>query len=368
MPAPALTSAVLAALTGVGHPTRWTFRYDLADSTGALIGTLDTVRPGGFVTYNSLADVHRRAVLDLADLADVNWSQDRVRPVAVLGTAAGPAEWPLGEFLVADPEGSVRRSGRTWRVVAYDQRTVIVQKALTTRYRVAAGTNVVTQVVAMLNNDTGPRVNYVTSTKTLPADRDWPPGTSRAGVMDQMLSSIGYRPVHYDADGVAQVVPYVAPNAAPVVWDYYPGPASIVLPDSDLATDSWDTPNVWVGYVSNPDQAALRSVLRNDDPDSPTSTVSRGRDITDVRRMDAVDQASLDAQVARLAREATLWQRATVRSGLVPLHGHANVFRWRDEALSVPTTRWRETGWRVPLEAGGVMDHYARRVVDTVLT
>ena len=58
----------------------------------------------------------------------------------------------------------------------------------------------------------------------------------------------------------------------------------------------YGVPNVVIRYLDNPDGPPLRSIYKNDNPESIVSTVRRGRQIVDVESVeDIADQDTLDA-------------------------------------------------------------------------
>src|SRR5690606_718090 len=135
-----------------------------------------------------------------------------------------------------------------------------------------------------------------------------------------------------------------------------PGPAHTL----DLAS----VPNRWVRVVSHPGRAAIVSEYSNDNPASPTSTVRRGRTLTDFATVDdAADQDNLDALVERIAQEGSqVYESIDWSSSIMPFHSGNDVYRLRHSALSVDDV-FIEESWSLQLRAGTEMRHTARRIV-----
>jgi hypothetical protein len=63
------------------------------------------------------------------------------------------------------------------------------------------------------------------------------------------------------------------------IWTYTDDNSSILYPDFDIDHDLFGVPNV-VEVVYSDDHSSYHSIAVNDDPNSPISTVNRGREIT----------------------------------------------------------------------------------------
>jgi hypothetical protein len=158
---------------------------------------------------------------------------------------------------------------------------------------------------------------------------------------------------------------YSSPLVRPEEYEYGASDVGLVLPEVEQELDLFDVANKWVLVVSDPDLAdPLISTYTNTDPASPTSTIRRQRTIVDFREeQDAVDQASLDAKVARLAFEASqIYEAIPFSSALMPIHSGNDVYRLRLPALAV-NAKYAEQSWDMELRAGAKMNHRARRVV-----
>lgn len=366
------TTAQLSAALLASTRT-WSFRYDVVAPDGSVRGQADV--ESASVANNDLADKAKRTgQFVISPRASINYFTDRLRPYALLRMPDGGwAEWPLGTFHLTTRGTRRAVTGQgSVPVEAYDSLLVLDEDAVLDRYVVTAGTNYRTAVVSLLNGAGFPTTQIATTDKTLPAAKEWPPGTSKLEIVNTLLAGIDYKPLVMDALGVPTAGPYVDPLTAAVSWTYAVDRSSVIVPGVDVALDLWNVPNAWIATVSEPDRPVLTSVLVNSDPASILSTVSRGRTI--VARVEpdagvanedgtteAVDQATLDAKVARVAAEASQqYQTADFATGLMPFHGSGDVclIDYGDGPL-----RFREHEWSMELKAGGLMTHKFRRVV-----
>lgn len=351
----------LAELTRSGRTVG--FRYELVDAAGEILGDLDTVT-GGKVENNALAQIKRTAKITLRDEGDVDYASDRIRPYYRLRMPDGGwAEWPLGLFLLSSPKRVVGGVANLREVEAYDQGLILAEDRTVDRYVIDAGTAYTTAVTDLLDGAGIPNRYVTASDATLPAARDWPAGTPIREIVNALLSSINYGSLTFDAEGFAVAKPYQAPADRPSEQTYETGSTSVLVPELEIDFDLFDVANRWIATTSDPDRDPIRSTYTNENPSSPTSTVSRGRTIVDHREVDASSQASLDALVARIAFEASqVIEAVDFDTATMPHHADNDVItiEYPDAGLSA---RYTEHTWELPLKVGAVMSHRIRRIV-----
>jgi hypothetical protein len=362
---PYTADAVAAALVGT---RTLSFKYERYNKTNIYRGDFQTVIKGSAtVKHTAFADIKRSFKFKARDDISVDWLNDRVKPkMGVLMPDGGTAWFSLGLFLMSSPAVEVSNGGPPMRTVdAYDQTVILINDKITDRYVVAAGSNVITAVSALLTSAGVTLQNLSPSTKTLPSDRDWDPGTTKLSIINSLLGSINYGSMWFDGDGYAIGRPYMTPSTIPPGWNYLDDSKSMLRKDAVSALDLFNVPNKWIGVVSEPDQTLITSVYTNSNPDSPTSTVSRGVTYVDYRTdLQAVDQASLDGIVQRIATEASqIYEKVTLKTGLMPHHEHLDVLNVRYTKISVENL-YQETEWDLPMKVGATMTHSLRRLVE----
>jgi hypothetical protein len=346
----------------------WDFRYEAINADAVTLRTLDVI--GGSVANNDLADkIKRTCRVQLASTSTFDQIGERLRIVARLRLPdLSYAEFPLGVFMLSSSTRRVAATAgdRAREYEGFDLLLVLSEDMVTARYVVTAGTNYVTAIGTLLTSAGFSSSQIVGTSATLPADLEWPPGTPKLTIINALLAAINYTTLSMTSIGVPTAQPYVDPNNATALWAYNVDASSVIRPGIDVELDLFGVPNVWIGVVSQPGRAPLMSTYTNSDPASPTSTAARGRSVVRFvdNVQDAVDQATLDALVARAAdADSRLFEQATFSTALMPFHESGDVLSIDDGTGTGPRS-FREHSWEIELKAGGSMKHVARRVVN----
>lgn len=365
------TSAqIIAALKSSNR--QWQFEYQIYDVTGLYLFSADV--SSCTVKNDDTADVKRTITLSMreAHAAQINFATNRIMPLVKLKMPDGGSQvWSMGYFLMTNP--TQQRLGLTQiprAITGYDLGLVLSQDKLVEAYSVGAGTYYLDGVRAVLLSANLPSTLLASSLATLPAAREWDPGTAKTGVVSDLLTAINYNPLTFDGSGNPTTNPYQDPNITAPTWAYVNGSDGVIIPDDGVneTLDLTDVPNVWVRYVSSPDAnsdgegISLRSEYINSNPASPTSTATLDRSIVDYAVVsDIADQPTLDAYTQSVAQQASqVYSVVTFSSGMIPLHTSMDVITldWGQGPL-----KYKETGWSLELKAGGKMTHTVQRVV-----
>lgn len=356
---------VLAVLRGDYGSRRFSFRYELLDAGNVYVMDLDSVMAAS-VDMNWLADIKRTAKFSITETGVIDYLSDRIKPyVRTWLPPYGPndfVEHPQGVFLLSTPNRNSDAQNQVTRTVdAFDPLKVFTDDKFLVRYTVAAGVKYTDAVTTLLGSI--PK-NVAPSTKTLPAAKEWDPGTSKLFAINELLGAINYESLSFDEDGNAIAQAYRDPTTRAVEFTYGVGGDGLVIPNVDQELDLFDVANAWSLTVSDPDRPPLVATYVNSDPASPTSTVRRQRTITDFRQEeDAADLPTLQAKVARLAFEASqVFEALDFSTALMPMHSGNDVYRIVYPSLAV-NTKYTEQSWTLELRAGAPMKHRARRVV-----
>lgn len=348
-----------------GPSRKMSFRYELLSSANVKKADIRTVTAAS-ISNNALAEIKRTAKFTLVDDGNINFLSDRIKPYARLKMPdGGYSEWPLGVFIpTTPPRKSDATDVVTREIEAYDLLQVLVDDKVADRFTITTGSNYIASVKSLLDGAGIASQNLTATDKTLPADRDWDPGTTKLSIINDLLGAINYRSLWFDENGVAIAQPYVTPEVRASEYTYRDDDSSVIFPTVQHSLDLFALPNQWVLYVSEADREPLRSVYTNSSPNSPTSTVNRGRTIVAApEQVDAADQATLDALAERKAFEASqVYEQVEFETALMPFHSDSDVYTLEFSALGL-SAKYSETQWDMELKAGGRMRHQIRRVV-----
>ena len=273
------------------------WRWDLLARDESPLGVLDGVKSGR-LEYSVAATVRSTGSFTWSGTDPLDWRLLRVQPWYTADTALGRIEIPLGVFLMSSPSNTYDDALVTTQVDLYDKMLILDQRKVLTSYSVAAGVVVAAALRALLVDYS---VAIDDSAETLAAPMSWPAGTSYLRIANDLLASINYFSLYADGYGVFRCERYAAPAYRSIEWEFEDSGESVYKPGFSEEQDLFDAPNVVLLIArQDGDVPALTSVARNDDPESITSTVSRGREVPYVEEnVEATTQAVLDAMAQR---------------------------------------------------------------------
>lgn len=272
--------------------------------------------------------------------------------------------YPLGRYCVTTEKPGSSSGVPTVSVEAYSLLWILTQCKTETVRTWSAGT-LYTEVIAGLLIEAGfSEYDLEESSETLATDRaDWDIGTAFLDIINDLLDEINYNHLFADFSGVIRATRYTAPTLSGVTHSYVAGENSVVRADYDTELDRFGVANVFIVICDNPERTSvLRAEAVNDDPTSPYSTVSLGRRVPYIQRVDNTPNlAALQETAQRLKSESLqTMERIEITTAPQPDHG-------ANETLLVQVGEvagvYRETGFEIDLSSGGQMKHKAVRVV-----
>jgi hypothetical protein len=340
------------------------FRYDLLDSSNKFKKALTTVTAAS-IANNSETVIKRTAKFTLRDDTAINYLSDRIKPwVRIKMTDGGWAEFPQGVFLLSTPPRKEDTTGTYREIEAYDLLQLLTDDKVDTRYTVASGINYITAVGTVLTGASIADQNLTPTTLTLPADRDWEPGTIKLQIINDLLSAINYYSLEFNENGQAVAKPYISPSARASEYAYKNDSTSVIFPGVEQHIDLFAIPNKWVLVKSEPDSGVLIGSYTNTNPSSPTSTVSRGRTIISYQsKVEAADQATITALAARAAYEASqVYEAVPFETAIMPFHSNADCLTLEHTRLGI-YAKFEEVSWSFDFTPGARMKHELRRTV-----
>ena len=336
------------------------FRCDLLDLVGRRLRQVDFTN--GSVSYD--ADRPIKRTLRMSAPESFNPLEHRLRVVCSVDEGQGWQDYPLGVFLPTTPPREHDGAVVMVNIEGYDLSQILADDRIPERFMVPEGASYVSAARELLEGVGLFRIQAAYSPLLVDVAREWEIGTSKLRIVNDLMAAINYEDVHFSAEGVARLVPYVPAHGRAPNLSYVTDVESTVLRGARQDINLFSVPNRWIVTRSHPERPPLTVVITNDSPDSITSTVSRGRTISSFHEVDDVaDFAALQGVAERIAIEGSrVFERVEFRTMIKPMHGHRDVLALRFDELSL-SGNYEETSWEIPLKTGGEMFHRARRVV-----
>ena len=341
------------------------FRYTVTRN-GADLTTITPVEGGEPVLRcDDSAEIHMSLAGEFVPNAQVNWLTDRIRPEIIIDGEATA----LGTYLPASVEDTEGTSARTLSIEAYDPCWLLQDCKTEDMVFFRSGLSYVAAAEQLLTAAGIALVSSTPSALTLPEDKaDWEIGTPYLTIINELLAEINYKPVWFNAAGMAVLEPITEPDAEHIqhVIDAM-DPECLVLPGITKTTDIYSAPNVIIVVCENPDKDGdpLVSKIENRNPSSPLSIQARGRRIVKYEKIRGIaSQAELDNYAQHLMLETMLaGETAQIQTALRPGWGVRDItaVNYGDfQAICV------EHAWEMELRVGGAMRHTLERIVAQV--
>lgn len=292
---------------------------------------------------------------DTADMLN-----DELRPVQIIDGV----EHPCGVFHAASYQEQITEAGRMMSIEAYDKCFILQETTVETTLFVASTTEYTT-IIAQMLTDAGIK-NYIIepSSATLMSAREWETGTDYLTIVNELLAEINYDSIWFDDRGYGILKPHSDPAADNIAHTYQGTDVSSVL--SYNATESVDIfgkPNVFICICENPDlPAPLVATSVNDSAVSSLSTIRRGRRIAQVFKIDNIaSQTALQEYADRIRFESMMSaETLAITTASMPGHGIGDTVAVVHHEFG---GIYRETGWKLTLGVGQLMQHNLQRKV-----
>lgn len=229
---------------------------------------------------------------------------------------------PLGTYLTQTPSSSFNGKYTSVSIDAYTPLIELKEKQPPLGYYTPKDANIMEEAYMLTrNNLRAPVVKGVSDATT---SDDFVSNTDDTW-LTYISDLVGNAKFYIDLDELGRVIysPKQDTAAMQPVWTYNDDNSSILYDDVDLDHDLYGIPNV-VEVVYSDSNVLLTASARNDDPNSPTSTISRGREIparvTNPSMNGIPTQAMIDEYAVQYLRDAsTLEYTVRYKHGYCPV-------------------------------------------------
>ena len=231
-------------------------------------------------------------------------------------------KFPLGTFMVQTPTSSFDGKVRRITMDAYTPLLELKEKLPPIGYFIGKDENIISSSIKLIDENTRAPIVVTEDESKIPYDFVADTEETWLSYLSALISNAKYS---FDIDEMGRILLSKNQDIASLqpVWTYEDDNASILYPDLNMDHDLYGIPNVVeVTYSKNFENFHVRVV--NDDPNSPTSTISRGREITyRVTSPDVYDTPTKE-QIEEYANQL-LRNLSTVEYSVTYEHGYCPV-------------------------------------------
>lgn len=229
---------------------------------------------------------------------------------------------PLGTFLVQTPSSSFNGKIRDVSMDAYTPLLELKENQPPLGYSIFREENIMSMAYKLTREHLRAPVVEASCDTTLSSDFISETNDTWLTFITDLITSAEYK-LGLDEMGRILFLPDQDTASLQPVWTYNDDNSSILYPELDMDHDMYGIPNVVeVVYSSGSDSYHARVV--NDDPNSPISTVNRGREIvrrvTDLSLVGGATENRIQEYATALLRElSTLEYTITYTHGYCPV-------------------------------------------------
>lgn len=295
------------------------YEYYVVDpGTWKDVKKLDLIKSGGSISRDSEVETRGSATFDTTGSLDECY----VRIYLVTIQNGIRESTCLGTFLVQPPGGSFDGKVRSMTVDAYTPLLELKEKFPPIGYALMKDSNIMDQAYSIVRENVRAPVVRPSCEKKLSGD-------FVSNVNDTWLSfnsDLVYNAKYtIELDELSRVIfaPIQEVEKLQPVWTYTDDNSSILHAEISMDCDIYNVPNVVeVSYSGGNETYKARVV--NDDPNSPVSTVRRGREIMHRDTNPSISGIPTEAQIQEYA-EQLLKSMSTVKCTISYTHGYCPV-------------------------------------------
>lgn len=340
---PVTADPLLDLAPGIGQ-VQWDIEFDIVDRSLELVDQIKPLKADG-ISAKTSGNIKRQLqgiVLDERQLRKINLFSNWLKPWFVLENGS---RWPLGVYVFTDAARQVGSYTSTLATTMMDQDYVLDQ-GTRNPFGIGQGGPILPAVTALLDDARIANRDIPESSAASVGDPvNWPAGTSRLKILNELCNQAGWLPPYFDNNGT--LVIRIPPDIARVAPDHrYDGRrvkrASLVENDNLLSA-----PNVYLVLGTGPSQGSISAVAYVD-PTLPFSVQNRGFEIVSVTRaqgVQSVEQAQSMAN-ALAAGAARGYKNIAFTGPRDPRHDLFQTVEWEG------STVYREISWDLKFRGG----------------
>lgn len=208
---------------------------------------------------------------------------------------------PLGTFLVQTPSSTFNGKVREVSMDAYTPLLELKESPPPLGYSLLKGDNIMSVAYRIARERARAPVVETESSAELSYDFVADPNDTWLSYSSDLIGNAKYK---YALDEMGRILFAPKQDTASLqpVWEYNDGNSSILYADVSMDHDLYGVPNV-VEVIYSQEGETLKSRVVNDDSNSPTSTINRGREIVYRDTNPSVIGEPTQAQIDEYARD-----------------------------------------------------------------
>jgi hypothetical protein len=294
------------------------FEYYIVDpNTWGDVQKLDTVKSSK-IDRDSTAETLGSASIDVVN--ELGECYIRIYLIAIQNDYKEKV--PLGTFLVQTPSSSFNGKTRSTSMDAYTPLMELKENQPPIGYSLLEDDNIMENVYKVTRDNVRAPVVKAESSDTLNSDFVADTSETWLSFLTDLMANANYK---FELDEIGRILfaPEQETASLQPVWTYNDDNSSILLPDLDMEHDLYGVPNVVeIVYSSGRDYFHARAV--NDDPNSPTSTINRGREIV-YREINPSSLGSPTEKMLQEYAEKILKEQSSIEYTITYTHGYCPV-------------------------------------------
>jgi hypothetical protein len=273
-----------------------TFTYQLLNNSDVVLGTLNGVQDGGSLEFSVSTDVRSTGSITLTKLKDIDWLHSRVRVYY--------NELPLITAIPSVPAENYDDAETTMQVDLYDKTLILLGDNFGGSYSVAAGTNIISKVIEVIQSTGETKIAIEPSTATLANTIVWEANTSKLKIVNDLLGAANYWSVWCDGMGYFRSSPYTAPAYRPVMYNFVDDATGMYLPAFTRNYDPFSVPNRYICVGKTDGDVEALSATATDESGGPFSYPGRPWLTVTETDVSYVDMTNLEAIAQRKLNDA----------------------------------------------------------------
>lgn len=300
------------------QPMQQTFEYFIVDpGTWKDVRKLDNVKSSSINRDSSVETLGSASISVTETIGECY-----IRIYLVVIQNGVTERYPLGTFLVQTPSFSFDGKLKSVSVDAYTPLVELKENKPPLGYYIPEKEYVMDETFRLVEEHA--RAPVVWTDCDVKFYRDFVANTDDTW-MSFLIDSLAYAKYEFALDEVGRILfaPIQDTASLQPVWTYDDDNSSILYPNIDMERDMYGIPNVVeVIYADDRDYYYARVV--NDDENSPTSTVNRGREILHRVEKPSLSGIPTQAMIDEYAREV-LREASAIECTITYTHGYCPV-------------------------------------------